>query len=97
MIEVIYSLANVLAKYGMDEFFCSPFEITFYEGIFCLILNIIFLIIATNVPIPLEKEEIFSKLFTISEYNGKKYLDNFYIYISELNFKEILFFISHMI
>ena len=97
LIEVIYSLANVLAKYGMDEFFCSPFEITFYEGIFSLILNIIFLIIATNIPIPFEKVEYFSKLFTLSDYNGKKYLDNFYTYINEINFKEIIFFISHMI
>ena len=97
LIEIIYSLGIVLAKYGMDDFFCSPFEITFYEGIFCLFFNIIFLIISTNIPIPFEKIWYFSKLFKISEYNGKKYLDNFYTYIDEISLKEILLFFVHMI
>ena len=50
-IEIIYSMAIVLAKYGMDFKFCSPYEITFYEGFFALFFNIIFLIISTNVPL----------------------------------------------
>ena len=62
LIEIIYSLCIVLAKYGMDDLFCSPYEITFYEGIFSLILNIIFLIISTNIPIPSEKVWFFSNI-----------------------------------
>ena len=96
-IEMMYCLGIVLAKYGMDDLFCSPFEITFYEGIFALILNVIFLIISTKIPIPFEKIWNFSKLFQISEYNGKQYLDNFYTYIDEINYKEVLFFILIMI
>ena len=91
LIEIIYSLALVLAKYGMDFKFCSPFEITFYEGIFALILNIIFLIISSN--IPLNEDFKYNDLLKISEYKGKKYLDNFYTYIEHLDYKEILLFI----
>ena len=94
LIEIIYSLALVLAKYGMDFKFCSPFEITFYEGIFALILNIIFLIISSN--IPLNEDFKYNDLLKISEYKGKKYLDNFYTYIEHLDYKEILLFIFSM-
>ena len=97
LLEIMYSLAIVLAKYGMDDLFCSPFEITFYEGIFSLILNIIFLFIATNMPIPFEKVLFFSELFKVSQYNGKYYFDNFYLYIQDLKFIEVLLFIVHMI
>ena len=97
LLEIMYSLAIVLAKYGMDDLFCSPFEITFYEGIFALILNIIFLFIATNMPIPFEKVLFFSELFKVSQYNGKYYFDNFYLYIEDLKFIEVLLFIVHMI
>ena len=95
IIEIIYSLEIVLAKYGMDNNSCSPFEITFYEGFFSLILNIIFLIIATN--IPLDKNFKYNNLLKISEYKGEKYLDNFYSYIENLNVIEILLFITTMI
>ena len=97
LIEIIYSLCIVLAKYGMDDLFCSPFEITFYEGIFSLILNIIFLIISTNIQIPFEKVSFFSQLFKISEYNMKQYLDNFYTYIDELDSIEVFCFFVTMI
>ena len=49
LIEICYNLAVVLAKYGMDVLFMTPFEITFYEGAFALVLNIIFISISTNV------------------------------------------------
>ena len=48
LIEICYNLAVVIAKYGMDVLFMTPFEITFYEGTFAFILNIVFLLIATN-------------------------------------------------
>ena len=97
LIEVtvsIYSLGIVLAKFGMDYKFCSPFEITFYEGIFGLILNIICLIISTN--IPLKEDFKYNNLLNISEYKGKKYLDNFYTYLDKLNAIEVLLFIVSM-
>ena len=93
-IEIIYSLGIVLAKYGMDNLFCSPYEITFYEGIFSLIINFIFLIISTN--IPLSKYFKYTKLLKISEYNGEKYLDNFYTYINKINIAEVILFIVSM-
>ena len=94
IIEIIYTLAITLAKYGMDYKFCSPFEITFYEGFFALIFNIIFLIISTN--ISLADDFKYNNLFTITEYKGKKYLDNFYAYFEKLNFIEISLFIVSM-
>ena len=96
-IEIIYSLGIVLAKYSMDDLFCSPFEVTFYEGIFSLILNAIFLIIATNIPIQNEKVSFFKELFKVIEYEGKYYLENFYNYIEVLNYKEVLLFIVTML
>ena len=97
LIETIYCLCIVLAKYGMDELFCSPYEITFYEGIFALILNIIFLIISTNIPIPSEKVWFFFKYLKVSEYDKEYYLDNFYTYINQINFIEVFLFIIHML
>jgi len=94
-IQMIYSLCIVLAKNGISYKFCSPFEITFYEGIFSLALNIIFLIISTN--IPLSKDFKFSKILNVSEYNGNKYLDNFYSYFPKMHLTEILSFIVIMI
>ena len=95
IIEIIYTLAITLAKYGMDYKFCSPFEITFYEGFFALIFNIIFLIISTNKP--LAEDFNYHNLFTISEYKGKEYLDNFYAYFEKFNLIEISLFIVSML
>ena len=33
-IEIMYSLAIVLSKFLLDYRSCSPYEVTFYEGIF---------------------------------------------------------------
>ena len=95
IIEIIYTLAITLAKYGMDYKFCSPFEITFYEGFLAFIFNIIFLIISTN--IPLADDFKYNSLFTITEYKGKKYLDNFYSHFDKLNVIEVSLFIVSMI
>ena len=92
---MIYSLCIVLAKNGIAYKFCSPFEITFYEGIFALALNIIILVISTN--IPLSKDFKFSKILNVSEYNGNKYLDNFYSYFPKMSLTEIISFIVIMI
>ena len=46
-VEITYTFNIVLNKYAMNNFFCSPFEISFYEGLFVLILNLI-LLFSTN-------------------------------------------------
>ena len=43
-IEDLYSLNAVINKYSMEKHFCTPYELSFYEGIFALIINIILLI-----------------------------------------------------
>ena len=95
-IEIIFSLEIVLAKYGMDYRFCSPSEMTFYEGIFSLIINTIFLLISTY--IPLKNNFLYTKLlYTTKDNNkGKKYLDNIIIYYKNINFVEIVYFIVIM-
>jgi hypothetical protein len=95
-IEIIFSLEIVLAKYGMDYRFCSPSEMTFYEGIFSLIINTIFLLISTY--IPLKNNFLYTKLLytTKDNNNGKKYLDNIIIYYKNINFVEIIYFIVIM-
>ena len=94
-IEIIYSLAIVLAKYGMDLRCCTPFEITFYEGLFALILNIIFLLVSTL--IPLNTGFKYGKILKISKYEKKNYLDNIFAYIKNSDWKEILIFILNML
>ena len=44
-IEIIFSFNIVINKYSMNKYFCSPFEICFYQGLFAIIMNIILLII----------------------------------------------------
>jgi len=43
-IEVLYSLKIVINKYSLEYHYCSPYEISFYEGLLSLILNFILLI-----------------------------------------------------
>ena len=40
---IAYTFNIVLNKFEIDKYFCSPFEISFYEGLFVLILNLILL------------------------------------------------------
>ena len=46
--EVIYTFTIVINKYSMNNYFCSTFEIWFYEGFFEIIINIILLIYANK-------------------------------------------------
>ena len=94
-IEIIYSLTIVLAKNGIEYKFCSPFELTFYEGLFALFLNVVFLAISSY--IPLSKNFTYLKLLSISEYNGRKYLDHFLSYFGNMSFIEALLFIITML
>ena len=42
--KVIYTFTIVINKYSINNYFCSPFEISFYQGLFAIIINIILLI-----------------------------------------------------
>lgn len=95
IIEIIYSLTIVLAKNGIEYKFCSPFELTFYEGFFALFLNAAFLAISSTTP--LSKNFLYLNLLSISEYKGIKYLDHFYSYFANMSFVEVLLFIITMI
>jgi hypothetical protein len=90
LIEVIYSLINVINKYSMEYCYCVPYEISFYQGLFALIIFTTLLIIFTN-------KEIKNPKYQKIEFKGKKYLDNFYEYIDDIYFKKILVFIIIMI
>ena len=92
-IEILYSFEIVLAKLLMDYKEASPFEITFYEGIFSLFLNTILLIIFTNYPLP--DDDKYDKIFRLTNYEGKKYLDNFYAAFGNMGVGEgFLFLLS---
>ena len=94
LIEICYNLAIVVAKYGMDTLFMTPFEITCYEGIFEVVLNVIFLAIATNKE--LVNPPLLIELAKSCEYKGKTYLDNFYSYWESMDGTEVLVFIVQM-
>ena len=83
IIDILFSLNLVINKYLMDHLLFSEYEITFYEGIFSLIISIICLAIFTNIDINRGRVK----------YNGKKYVDNFYDYYDSLNIEKILIFI----
>ena len=72
----------------------TPFEITFYEGTFAFILNIVFLLIATNTSMVDPPKLI--DLAAHEKYEGKEYLDNFYGYWEKFKGTEILAFIVLM-
>ena len=91
-IEIMYSLAIVLAKFLMDHRSCSPFEVTFYEGIFALIINSILLAIFTNIPITDEYGKL-DKILKLTEYNGKIYIDHFIAAFKDMQVVEVFFFI----
>ena len=94
MIGIFYNLGLVIAKYGMDSLFMTPYEITYYEGIFGIVVNIIFLSISTN--IELINPPLIIELAKSCKYKDKTYLDNFYGYWESFHGIEILLFIVEM-
>ena len=91
-IEIMYSLAIVLSKYLMDYKSCTPFEITFYEGIFALIVNSILLGIFTNIPLDNDNNK-YDDILRLTNYEGNKYIDNFYATFNNMGVGEIFLFI----
>ena len=90
-IEFVYSINHVLNKYLMETKFCNPYEISFYEGIFALIINIILLSIISNIEIP--KYSGVLKVFKHKNYDGKIYIDNFKYYMDKFSAKEFFVFL----
>ena len=91
-IEIMYSLAIVLAKFLMDYRSCTPYEVTFYEGIFALIVNSILLAIFTNKPITDEDGKL-SKLLKLTIYNEKIYIDHFIAAFKDMKVGQAFLFI----
>ena len=78
--EIIFCLQIVIHKYTMENKFCSPNEICFYEGLINLFLYIISLIIFSIKSID-KNNIIINEKIKFIEYNGNNYLDHFYSYI----------------
>ena len=91
-LKLIYSLSIVLAKFLMDHRSCSPYDVTFYEGIFILIVNSILLGIFTNIPIKDENRQL-EKILVLTEYEGKKYIDHFIAAFENMKVGEVFLFI----
>ena len=91
-IEIMYSLAIVLSKFLMDYRSCTPYEVTFYEWIFALIVNSILLAIFTNKPITDEDGKL-SKLLKLTIYNEKIYIDHFIAAFKDMKVGQAFLFI----
>ena len=74
----------------METKFCSPYEISFYEGFFVLIINIILLIIISNFEV--SEHSGILKVFKHSKYREKIFLDNWNYYIDKFDGKEFFVF-----
>ena len=96
-IEIIYSLSIVVSKFGMQHRFCSPLEISFYQGLFAFIVNVIFLSISTNIPVSNNSKLLKYLKHYKDEKNNKQYLDNFFGYFKKFRGKEIIMFIITML
>ena len=92
VLKMIYSLSIVLSKFLMDHRSCPPYEVSFYEGAFVLIVNSILLAIFTNIPITDENGKL-GKILTLTEYNGNKYIDHFIAAFKNMKVGEIFLFI----
>ena len=90
-IELIYSINHVINKYVMESKFCSPYEVSFYEGFFAFIINIILLSIISNFEV--SKHSGVLKVFKHKNYDGKIFLDNWNYYADKFNAKEFLIFV----
>ena len=91
IVEILFSLEIVVAKYAIEFKYCSPYEICLFCGILLLIIFFLLLIIFTFIPM----SEI--KYIKKVEYEGKMYVDNFIYYFSNLSLIEIIYFILSMV
>ena len=91
IVEILFSLEIVVAKYAIEFKYCSPYEICLFCGILSLIIFSLLLIIFTF--IPMSEINYIRKV----EYEGKMYVDNFIYYFSNLSLIEIIYFILSMV
>lgn len=89
--EFCYSLSQIINKYCMDVQFSPPYEVCFFIGVFSFFFFSISLIISSNIPCTLDYCSI------QNEKTDLRYFDNFMIYISKFNIKELFLFILDMI
>ncbi len=82
--EFNYSLCQVINKYCMEFKFSPPYEVCLFIGIYTSIFYLICLIISTFLPCN------FDFCYIIDEKNNEKYFDNFWVYVSKINRKELL-------
>ena len=80
--EILFGLEIVIFKYIMKTKFSSPYEICFCVGFFEIIINLLLLIIFSNVPI--HAPDFMNK-------SNDDYIDKFSLYIEKVDFKEVLF------
>ena len=88
--EICFNLAIVLAKYGMDHLFITPYQITYFEGLFCFVINVISISISTNVESV--NPPLLIRLMKSCTYKGKRYVDNFWAFMDEFKYMEIFYF-----
>ena len=93
--QIIYYLEVVIHKLILDNFYTTPSEICFYEGIFNLFLYLICLSIFSHIEIPEEYNYIFND--SLLDYNGKKYLDNYTSYYEKIDIKELFIALGFLI
>ena len=93
--EMCYNLAIVLAKYGMDNLFITPYQITYFEGLFCFIVNILSISISTNVETV--DAPLVIRLMKSIIYQDKTYVDNFWAYMEEFKYMEIFYFFVQLL
>ena len=92
--QIVYYLEVVIHKLILDNYYSTPSEICFYEGIFNLFLYILCLLIFSQIVIPEEYNYIFND--SLLDYNGKKYLDNYTSYYGKIDIKEIFIAIGFL-
>ena len=86
--EILFGLEIVIFKYTMKTKFSSPYEVCFCAGFFEIIMNLLLLIIFSNVPI--HAPEFFNKA-------NDDYIDKFSLYNEKVDFIEVLLFILNML
>ena len=86
--EILFGLEIVIFKYTMETKFSSPYESCFCVGFFEIIMNLLLLIIFSNVSI--HAPDYFNKA-------NDDYIDKFSLYNEKVDFIEVLLFILTML
>ena len=79
----------------MDNLFITPYQITYFEGLFCFIVNILSISISTNVETV--DAPLVIRLMKSIIYQDKTYVDNFWAYMEEFKYMEIFYFFVQLL